>query len=407
MAEPRLLKNSLRYRADRMLGAARQGGLPVPMASPPAFTLSVANAATGISGATKTLLAGVDPVFSAPLQSAIGLHGVASSAWNDWSAQDLLYAGAVDIGSDTRRGGTIMFPFWCDAPVIELLLLGAVSPGNSYQLWIDGQPSALAPRSDVPADSSFRRVRVELGSAAPRLFWLQLDKYMEFGGITVGANYCVWPAAIDSPRLMLVGDSYIDGTGATAFMTGLARQVGQRLGVPDSWANGEGGLGYVKPGSLSGKNAAAKLADDVFAYEPDWVVVCLGANDVDQDAIAVRNNAAQYFAQLLAGLPYAGVTVIGPWRAPGLNPPAAIESAIGQAATAQTEAVAAKRIHYVSTYEQNWQQVAGWAGAPSGSGNSNIHVGADKVHAVQAGHDYLGARVANAVLDHLIAISAL
>ncbi|CDP50633.1 hypothetical protein [Devosia sp. DBB001] len=100
------------------------------------------------------------------------------------------------------------------------------------------------------------------------------------------------------------------------------------------------------------------------------------------------------------------MTVIGPWRAPGTNPPLTIFDAVRLAATAQLDAVASKRLFYVDTLAENWQQIAGRIGATGGIGNSNVYIGTDNIHPAQAGHDYLGRRVFDAVTTHARALVA-
>ena len=86
--------------------------------------------------------------------------------------------------------------------------------------------------------------------------------------------------------------------------------------------------------------------------------------------------------------------------------PAAVSTAIANAAAAQADAVASRRLRYFDTRADGWQLGTGRTTSVSGTGNSNIYIGSDGVHPVQAGHDYLGMRAAHAVTEHLLAATA-
>ncbi|MBI4046241.1 MAG: hypothetical protein HY371_05425 [Devosia nanyangense] len=79
MIPTRFIENSLRYKADRMLRLAQQGGKPVDMVSPPTVTLGAGNSATTLSGSVQQILT-PSPIFTqGAIKSAIEAqmrHGV-------------------------------------------------------------------------------------------------------------------------------------------------------------------------------------------------------------------------------------------------------------------------------------------------------------------------------------------
>lgn len=404
MIATRLIKDSLRYKADRFLRLAQQGGKLADMAAAPTVTLGAGNAATTLSGTVQHILT-PNPVFTeGAIKSAVGTSRVGWSYFTN-GAQDLYYPAAVEGTAGAKRGGMIGYVFATDAPAIELLVLAGSTNSNEYRLWLNDKP-VTATVQTITADSTFRRLKIDNGSVPIGKITFETGFYVSFCGVALGGNYSVWSARSDSPRLMVVGDSITVGTGATKLGGGFAHQAGQRLGIADTWVNGESGMGYRKAGQQSTRTALQKLPGDVVAYAPDWVVVCLGINDFDLTALQVQADAAAYLAALLAALPYAGVTVLGPWTAPAMTVPVPIFTAIASAVAAQTEAVAARRIRYVDTRAGNWQWGLGKTTATSEPGNSNLYISADGVHPAQAGHDYLGARVANAVSGHWLEVIA-
>jgi len=404
MIPTRPLEDTLRYKADRMLRQAVRGGSLVDMASPPTITLSAGNVATTLSGTTQQILTPSTTFTDGVLRSAVGVSSVGWSYFTN-AAQDLYFPAAVEGASGARRGSMIAYVFATDAPAIELLVLASASNSNEYRLWINDKPVTAAVQT-ITADSTFRRLKIDNGSTPIGKITFETGFYVSFCGVAVGANYSVWPVRTDGPRLMVVGDSVTVGTGAPKLGGGFAHQVGQRLGIADTWVNGESGIGYRKTGQQSGKTPLQKLGADVAAYAPDWVVVALGINDADQVAADVQADATAYLAALLEALPFAGVTVMGPWTGPALVTPDPIFAAIAAAVAAQGEAVGSGRIRYIDTKAGNWQWGTGRTGATSGTGNSNIYISSDGIHPTQAGHDYLAMRTAQAVTRHLIDVTA-
>ena len=380
----------IKMTARQILASADAAGLalPTPMTTPPTMSMSAHNAATTISGGVAVLA--MEPGAFTYLGSQPRLHTAYST--------DFYYPGAVTrTTAPTYRGGPMRIRLGYGGRYIDFRLLGASAQNKTYRLWVDGQPTALAPKTDLLGTSQNQRLIVDFGSYATRLVELELDQWTEFGGVTREKDYNVWAVAETSPRIMGVGDSYFDGTGSDSFITGMFLQATKRLGLVDAWNVGEGGLGFVDDGS-SLLTARQKLATDVLPYNPSWVVVALGINDDDKSAPAVQAEATLYFQELLAALPNTPVTVIGPWRAPLLNPPTPIFDAVKAAVQAQPEY--GTRIVYYDTLADSWQQIAGYAGAVSGTGNSNVYIGTDGAHATQAGHDYLSGRIAAAVVSH-------
>ncbi len=404
----RMFKDTLRYKAQRIAEAGGTGKVPTPMASPPTLAVSAHNAATTIPGGV-TLRADQNQQLFCFLGSVPRARTISGgNQWSGYTSIDLYYAGGVRRAGGAYRGGALRVRFGYGGRLLDVLLLRSSNNAatGGYRLWVDGQPTQVAPRTDLDGTSKSMRLIVDFGAAGDRIIEVELDQAVEFGGVTREPNYDVWRAHAPGPRILAHGDSFVDGTGADAMMQNCFAQATRRLGIGDAWAQGEGGLGYLAPGNSSGLNATAKLEDEVIAHNPDWVVVALGINDQGASASALQAAAAAYFDQLLTGLPFAGVTVIGPWRAPGLNPISGVGAAIANAVGSHASAVAAKRLMHFDTFAENWQQIAGRVGAPSGIGNSNVYIGADNIHPNQAGHDYLSGRIANAVQRHVGAILA-
>jgi lysophospholipase L1-like esterase len=357
------------------------------MASPPTVTLTASSAITG-----GTTYAYNDPNirYLGTLSNTTLLPGNA-------------LAGHVDY--NTYRSGPIQqVEFYCDAANLEILTLNT---GNKYRLFVNDQAVSLTPGTLGSTSYAGAYLTVTFSSAAPRRIRFETEGFGAFGGVKVPNNYGVWLTPANPIRGMIVGDSYSfgsNGDGTDNPHLGLGRQAGFLLGVRDWWVSAMPGEGYIQNGNQSGKALRARSATDIVPYAPDWLVFCEGINFGTGVAATAQAEVTTLYSGLMAALPNTVFTVIGPFRAPSQNPSTAYANGIK--AGVQAVPGYGTRLQYFDTYADNWQQVAGKVGAVSGSGNSNLYIGADGVHPVPAGHDYLASRVANTVLHHAQSILA-
>ena len=383
--------STLKAKAQRLLAGAMLGALPVAMASPPTIAQNTASAITGTTY-----------LYNDPVIRYLG------TVTNNTTLGNQSIAGHVDYG--TYRNGPIQqVEFTSESPVVEINTLAV--PNETWRLFVDDQAVSLTPAAFGSGNYGALVLSFTFSGSVTRRFRFETSNQGCFGGVKVPNNYNVWATPAPGLRAMIAGDSYTNGNqgdGTYSPHTSLGRQAGFRLGVRDWWISTMAGEGYLANGNQSGKTLRARLATDVIAYAPDWVLLCEGINTGGAAAAAVTTEVSTLYAQLLAGLPNTIFTVIGPWRAPALNPSQAYADGIKAGVVAQPEYAAngTGRIAYFDTFAENWQQIAGKVGTVSGAGNSNVYIGGDGIHPIQAGHDYLGGRVAVAGVRHLTALAA-
>jgi lysophospholipase L1-like esterase len=376
---------------------------PVAMASPPTVAApgthfgasTIASAKTILpNAASQQLFLGTDVIIDAGGSRANPAHIRLSSTAGTAGKGD--YFG----GNFTKRA------IMTDADVVEFQFDHA--PGGSFRFFVDDQPVQVAGTATF-TDFTVRRSKLTFASSAARKIELELTKGAHWE-ICVGPNYSVWKPEVDPLRVMLIGDSYIDNGGyATTYIDSLGPQLARTFGVPDVFLAGYGGQSYntVVPVGMSGTGyPISHIPYDITPYKPDWLIVALGINDFTATASALQAAVTAYYTAIFAANPNMIVTVIGPWNAPGQIVPSAIANAIRDGVAALTAYVTTKQIMYIDTFLEDWFQNAGRVGAPSGAGNSNIYIGADNIHQVQAGQDFLRRRIANACMQHLEAILA-
>lgn len=395
--------------AQRLLNRANNRAFPAAMAAPPTAAQSAGHATTIASGIHIEV---TDQAFSYlgtdPIQKMGPTYNMIFPAQMRSTS-----AAANPAKGDYYFGNYYKVMFGCDADVVEILSYD--SPGASFRIWVDGVPMTVGGVKPSTTAWAAWKYKLTFASAAPRIFVIELSRGMEFGGINVGPNYGVWKEGSEPFRTVFVGDSYADGSAsdqvgyATSYVDSMGPETLRRIvGFDgDGWLCACGGLGYLKvpPSFPAGGIPRAKIPYDVTPYDPDWILVALGINDNDTVAV-LQAEVTAYYQDLLAQNPNAVVTVIGPFRAPTLNPGQARMDAIKAGVAAQAAAVASKRIMYFDTFAETWQDIAGRVGAVSGAGNSNLYIGPDGTHPSQDGVNYLSRLCAGAAIRHAQAILA-
>lgn len=393
--------------ARAILMASLTGSLPTAMAAPPTITVAaLSNTATTIASGVNVRADQNAGLFTY-LGAVTRAHTIAGgNQFSGYTPIDYYMAGVTTrSAANGKMGGVMAVRFGYGGRYLDLMLLRMSNnvETTGYRIWVDGKVTAVTPRKDLTI-GQHRRVNIDFGSYAPRELVVELDMFVEFGGVTREPNYNIWAIPSTTPRILGLSDSYFEGAsgdGAGDFIQSCWMQATALLGLRDNFNASEAASGYLqKNAGSSNKTPRERLSTDVIPYDPKWVVLALGCNDqATQTAANVGVEAGLLVRALLDGLPNAGLTVLGPWRAPNLNPATTFFDAIRVATTSQPEH--GGRLLYVDTLAENWQQIGGRIGAPSGEANSNVYIGPDGTHLVSGpGHDYMGTRIAEAVKRH-------
>lgn len=359
--------------------------------------------------ATNPIIRGA--MASPPTLTSSATHITALSVFVPRSTNLFRYIGANQasgVFTTSAQGGTSAWAveFDTDAPKFEIWAnCGGGCPGGvgSSRLFVDGWAVSLSPLA-MPQGNPFslvdftsaggrkmRHFRFETGSASTTFTGLQVAPYD-----TVAAA----PVA-DSVRAIFAGDSITAGTGASYFSGAYVHTAAKFLGWDDPWASGAAGTGYLAPGTSV--PLASRLSADVVANHPDVVVFPMGVNDVPYSTpTAIQAAAAAVFTTARAALPNAFFVVVGPWGRTDQTSAAqqavstAIKSGLLQADAA---GVAAGRSCFVETIATNWLTGTGSDTAPAGNGNADYYISGatGQPHPNQAGHDYYGRLLAQAI----------
>lgn len=351
-------------------------------------------------------------------------YGIGSTRIQDSS--NFLYYGSV--GTDgAGTNGSYQFnqnaliggvQFMTDAPAFQIVIPTNVGP--SINLFVNDVPITLGCTFQATGNQFIQLV---FADRRPRkiTFECQTNLIPSFYGVIMNDTISkVW-APQPSPFVMsLVGTSYLDGSGqhpVTASL-GIGSQTVKLLGCTNYWVDRLGsGTGYVNNGGGNGVfGSASRLAALAAAPTPDVVLITGGGIN---DATAVPNPttaaglafeqaaALAYYKAVRAIWPNALMFVVGS-EAGNTGPSAAVfnmELAVTNAVTAFND----PNCYYIpqspTPATKSWISGTGTTAATNNTGNSDVTIGADGIHPVQYGVNYLAVEHANGIRRIVNALS--
>jgi lysophospholipase L1-like esterase len=307
---------------------------------------------------------------------------------------DPTYFGGLQTG-----GFSVEFEF--DGQKFDFLLQGQPSP-TQFRIWVDGQLVNTYGTVGPPSGGGLYYILVEFPSRGNRRIRIDMTNNTLWGGVTAGPNDTMWPPSSPlGPKVYFLGDSYVGGTGAISGLSAFWEMVSQGLGWRNVLTDGIGGTGYLKTNGANALKYRDRITTALIPYAPDIVVVTGGINDVGNfTAAALGAEASLLYAQIKASLPNCKLIVLGNVKLTGS--PAQNDLDLRDALRTAATGVADVFIDPIVTTAAGantlgWFTGTGKVSAPTGTGNADIYLSSDGVHPSQAGHDYLGRRLAQAI----------
>lgn len=182
--------------------------------------------------------------------------------------------------------------------------------GGTALVKIDDEYVSLTPQT-LTNDGSLYYWYFNLGSRALRRIDL-IGYSLRFGGVYTQQTDTIYPAPRRGPKTIIMGDSFVEGTGSTQPKT-LVWEFAESLGWDDVWASGIGGSGYLA-GPATNPNFRDRVQADVIAHSPDLVMIAGGINDSTLYTLAqIQAEATLLYGTIKSGLPSAEVVVVAPF----------------------------------------------------------------------------------------------
>lgn len=376
-----------RYARLERLRRSFQRGLPAKYAAaPPTITMGTAGAVSGITGsATPAISAGASNI--ATVGTLLYYNG---SVYMGRHIDLVSTPGAAD--STGRGWGQAVMT---DSDQLEVKVHAISGQVFRFNARVDGEYYSDTDIS-LSGDNTARHILLNFGSAKPagRKVELFFNASAWLYGYNVSANRRVWlPSYAGEPLALVFGDSYTDGVGSSNVRRTMVNACGSALGISNMVASGAGGTGYINNGSSA--KFITRIAD-ISRFGPlDLLEIAGGINDAGQTQAAITTAATDFLAAVMTAQPTAIIAVVGPFRAPSLNPSQGVSDGIKAAFNAVKDS---SRMFFIDTFADNWQNGTGKIGATNGSGNSDFYIiNLDGVHPSDAGHEYLGMRLSDAI----------
>lgn len=355
------------------------------MASPPTVTLGSGGAASSISSAVT-----VSVFNGTPGAGTVNTHGRFTMLGGPLTYRQVSGVSCVQTwASISGQTGVSSVSGWHYGTQMEWVLMG--NGVGFYRLWVDDQPVTVNMQSGTGGTAARHHLLVNFGSSALRRVRIELDT-QALESVKIGPTD-TWQRddAPSGPKVLLLGDSYSLGTGATVASAGhsYAHVLAQMMGWRDLLVAGSGGTGFTAAGSWG--TYATRLSSSLGSISgaPDVVILQGSTNDNSATAGTVTTAATSLVAAVRAAYPSAYVVVLGLLYD---------TSRSAASLTNHNEVIAVSGadlvVNTVGGVEGAWWSGTGRVGATTGSGNGDVFMSSDAIHPTTEGHRYLASRLA-------------
>jgi lysophospholipase L1-like esterase len=174
--------------------------------------------------------------------------------------------------------------------------------GSGGNLWcrVDGEYVTLTGQT-ILSDGNIYYYYIDFGSVALRKIEV-FSTTPSYNGIYTKQTDSIYPAELNGPRCIVLGDSFAEGTGGNGINCYI-QQFADALGWNDVWQSGSGATGFLANNADTYNTYRQRLVLDVIAYNPEIVILQGSINDGLFSASAVGAEVAITLAQLKSALP--------------------------------------------------------------------------------------------------------
>lgn len=363
---------------------------PATMSSPP--TVGALATATAITG-SKLWRSTEGTASGAVILGRFSYPGAAKPVVYSPAYPNYLYTVFKHRTSSNEATAPWKAEFVFDGTTLELLFKGMA---GFLRIRVDGEYVNETPTL-IGNTGSVYYLPVTFASRANRVITVE-GQGIPWGGVATGPLDSITPAPVKRPRVVIVGDSYSEGSvdGNTNAVQCWVRQFGDLMGWPDVINAGVGGTGYLNPGASPRVKFRDRIQNDVIDLAPDIVIVAGGHNDTTTSnaaytAAALQTEATAFYTALRAALPNALIIAVGPFAA---------GSQVAQYPTYQAAifaAAAGKADFTIDTLTSPIFTGTGTTAATTGNGNSDLYIWTDGTHPTLAGQKWLARFMAGQV----------
>jgi len=274
-----------------------------------------------------------------------------------------------------RRSGTAPFSIYVDGLLVREFTdaeasAAGIGSGGSYRI-----PLTFA-------DARSRVITVDWDSNSALIVGFDTP---------IGSGIAYPASGKKGPRVLFVGDSFTEGTGASG-APNYVTWASWHMGWEDVWRCGSGSTGYVEDGTR--QSLVDRYANDIITQAPDICVIAMGINDrtaYNSSPSSVTTAATTVWDAVIAARPQTQLIIVGPWSNRG---GIYVDSVLVAMDTALAALASARGLRYISPIQEGWITGNGKVGATTGNGNADIYISTDGTHPSNAGHEYLGWRLA-------------
>lgn len=305
--------------------------------------------------------------------------------------------GASNVTGGDGNGWEVNF--YTDAPKFTI----RIGTSANFRIAVDGQWIQSASYVPLNAAGNICITTVDFaGVRKQRLIRIEGQFGNFFSGINIGSLDRVWQPK-PYIRACWIGDSHTTGTGATMANNAYNKIAGWLLGWTDLVQVGIGGTGYI---NNAGFNVYKDRIAECAERNPNILVISGGQNDTASTTTQIQAAALDCWKSARAAMPNIPIIVVG--IIPSSSNITNSLSLAAENALATTHAQWNDNnsvfIPIIGDVQGAWLFGTGKVGATNGSGNTDLYTSSDGTHMSDAGHYYVGQRVAHKIRNWLLGL---
>ena len=270
------------------------------MASPPTVAWSTTNSITGSFWPAGQNAGGVNAVSGNYFTFTRCGSLTTGTAYPNYNA---VKGTSVNYGGGTVQHNVMSVSFIHTGTAFSIFMLGY---GEYVLIKVDDQYVSMTPQT-MATDGNLYYGSVTFASAGRRRIEIlsTMGTSPSFGGVYTAATDTIQPAIVRGPRVLIEGDSFIEGPLATAgAASNFPIVFGELMGWDDVWSSGVGSTGFLATSGNRG-TYRSRLSTDVIPYNPDIVIFQPSINDSAYTPSQIAAEASLCFAQIQQNLPNA------------------------------------------------------------------------------------------------------
>lgn len=374
-------KNAAELAKRRKLNAPTLRSLTKPTTADTLPTVTVGASGTG---STITSAVQIEPSDASGTINPAFVYSKCTVVMTRTAPQGAFVYGVSNANNPApNRQHNMNVSFTHDGTTIEIRLY-AFGGTSKYRILVNGQALTDTYNVSPASDGKLFLVKLAFATRQHRIITVELAD-TQFPGVFIGPTDSLYASPQPKiPRVFALGDSVTQGqNNDDSCLSIWATYLSQLIGW-DVWDMGQGGTGWINPGTLPGSSNFNGLLAGMVQWNPDAIIFAGGLNDQlstnpSYTSALRQSTVTSTLLNARSLMPNADLYVVSPFY--------------NAASTAGVDAVNNDLIAVCAALGVKFINLSGYIT----TANQAIYISNDSVHPLKAGHEFWGRIIAASI----------